>query len=157
MLDLLEGSGPLWTNPALSRLMALPQIARYFEMLVARRAESLGLWTLRACLAELTRGGQRQPVVGEHPSIDLLAVPEGLSGVGHTVPNLTYGRAYTQATSQRFRTPFALGWAGTGGIELIYRMATADTNAAAAIDLDGVAIGTLPFAQRWSRAAYLQR
>lgn len=149
LLDVLEGAGPLWTNRQLSRLMALPQFARYFEMLVARRAESLGLWTLRACLAEIMPD-REPPFQARTGSIELLEVPEGPPGLGHTAPNLTAGRAYLQATSRRTSLYFLQGPEPFSEIELTYRMATMESRKPAQVHVNHVPAGALPFRREWS-------
>ena len=149
LLDVLEGAGPLWTNRQLSRLMALPQFARYFEMLVARRAESLGLWTLRACLAEIMPD-REPPLQARTGSIELLDVPEGPAGLGHTAPNLTAGRAYLQATSCRTSLYFLQGPDHFSEIDLTYRMATGESEEPAQVDINRVPIGALPFTREWA-------
>jgi hypothetical protein len=150
LLDVLEGFGPLWTNRQLSRLMTLPQLARYFEMLVARRAESLGLWTLRACLAEIIPDREPPPSASRTCSIELLEVPEGPSGAGHTAPNFTAGRSYIQATSHRTRLYFLQRSDHYSEIELTYRMATIESMEPAHADVNRVPIGALPFTREWS-------
>jgi hypothetical protein len=152
LLDVLEGVGPLWTNPHLSRLMAVPQIARYLEMLVARRAESLGLWALRRCLAELVPDRSPPPAAARPRWIELLEVPEGPPGFGHTAPNFTSGRSYTQATSRRTRLHLPLPAPCSCEIELTYRMATVDADGPAHVEVNGAPIGTLPFVREWSSA-----
>jgi hypothetical protein len=150
LLDVLEGVGPLWTNRQLSRLTALPQFARYVEMIVARKAESLGYWTLRACLAEILPGRQPPPSGGRSCSLELLEVPEGPPGSGHTVPNFTAGRSYLQATSCRTRLHFVQRPDCFTEIELTYRMATMESVEPARVDVNRVQIGVLPFRREWS-------
>jgi len=149
--DVLEGIGPLWTNRQISRLMALPQFARYFEMLVGRRAESLGLWTLRACLAEIVPD-REPPSSVSTGSIELLEVPEGPPGFGHTVPNLTAGRSYLQATSRRTHLHFLQTPGPFTEIELTYRMATMESTEPAHVNINHIPIGVLPFTREWSAA-----
>lgn len=150
LLDVLEGAGPLWTNRQFSRLTALPQFARYLEMLVGRRAESLGLWTLRACLAEITPEREPPPSGAGTCSIELLEVPEGPPGVGHTAPNLTAGRSYLQATSSRTRLYFQQQTHHFSEIELTYRMPTMESMEPAHVLVNRVPIGFLPFTREWS-------
>jgi hypothetical protein len=149
LLDVLEVAGPLWTSRELSRLTALPQFTRYFEMLVARRAESLGLWTLRACLAEIMPH-REPPPLRSTSSIELLDVPEGPPGFGHTVPNLTAGRSYLQATSRHTRLHFLQTPGQFSEIELMYRMATMESMEPAHILVNRIPIGVLPFRREWS-------
>ena len=149
LLDVLEGAGPLWTNPHLSRLTALPQFARYLEMIVARRAESLGLWTLRACLAEIMPHREPPRSPGTR-SIELLEVPEGPPGLGHTVPNLTAGRSYLQATSRHTRLYFLRTGEQIIEIELTYRMATMKSMEPALVEVGRIPVGVLPFTRAWS-------
>jgi hypothetical protein len=150
LLDVLEGVGPLWTNRRLRRLTALPQFERYFEMLAARKAESLGLWTLRACLAEILPNREPPPSAGRACSIELLEVPEGPPGFGHMAPNFTAGRSYIQATSRRTRLHFLQTPDCYSEIELTYRMATIDPMEPAHVDVNRISIGALPFAREWS-------
>jgi hypothetical protein len=149
LLDVLEGTGPLWTNRHLSRLTGLPQFARYLEMLVARSAESLGLWTLRACLAEILPE-REPPSAARTCSIELLEVPAVPPGFGHTAPNLTAGRSYLQATSSRTRLYFPQPPDHFSEIELTYRMPTIESLEPAQVDLNRVPAGVLPFTRNWS-------
>ena len=149
LLDVLDGAGPLWTNPQLSRLTALPQFARYLEMLMARRAESLGLWTLRACLAEIMPDHE-PPCSPGTCSIELLEVPEGPPGFGHKVPNLTAGRSYLQATSRCTHFHFQQTQEQLSEIELTYRMATMESMEPALVKADRTPVGVLPFTRAWS-------
>jgi hypothetical protein len=152
LLDVLEGVGPLWTNRQLSRLTALPHFARYFEMLVARRAESLGLWTLRACLAEIMPDRVPAPSAGGTCPIELLEVPEGAPGFGHTAPNFTAGAAFIRATSRSTRLHFLQRPDYYSEIELTYRMATLGLMDPAQVGVNRLPIGALPFTREWSSA-----
>ena len=149
LLDVLEGAGPLWTHRQFSRLTALPHFARSLEMLAARRSESLGLWTLRACLAEIMPDREPPPSPAGECSIELLEVPEGPPGLGHTAPNFTAGGSRIQATS-RYTDLYFLQTPGYSDIELTYRMATMESMDPAHVKLNGIPIGILPFAREWS-------
>ena len=148
LLDVLEGTGPVWTSRQLALLTAMPQFARYFEMLVARRAESLGLWTLRACLAEIVPS--REPMRRSACSVDLLDVPVGKPGFGHTTPNFTAGRCYIQSTSRRTNLYFLQTPDPYTDIELIYRMSSMESTQPAQVYINRVPLGTLPFTREWS-------
>lgn len=152
LLDLLEGAGPLWTNRQLSRLSALPHFVRYVEMIAGREAESLGYWTLRACLAEVLPDREPPHTASGTCSLELLEVPEGPPGLGHTVPNLLPGRSYIQATSRRTFLHFLQRPDCFSKIELTYRMATMESQEPARVDLNRVPIGALPFTREWSTA-----
>ncbi len=150
LLDVLVGAGPLWTNRHLSRLTALPQFARYVEMIVARKAESLDYWTLRACLAEILPEREPPPSAGKSCGVELLEVTEGPPGSGHTAPNFTASRSYLQATSCRTRLHFVQGPDHFCEIELTYRMATMESLGPAGVDINCVPIGSLPFTRKWT-------
>ncbi|MGA7410691.1 MAG: hypothetical protein WBW33_09410, partial [Bryobacteraceae bacterium] len=150
LLDVLEGVGPLWTNRRLSRLTALPQFARYVEMIVGRKAESLGYWTLRACLAEILPDREPPPSPGRTCSLELLEVPEGPPGSGHAAPNFTASRSHLQATSHRTCLHFLQRPDTYSEIELTYRMATMESMEPAHVSVNHVSIGDLPFTREWS-------
>ena len=150
LLDVLEGVGPLWTNRHLSRLTALPHAARYFEMLIARRAESLGFWTLRACLAEIMPNRVPPPFAGGACPIELLEVPEEAPGVGHKAPNFTAGAAFIRTTSRRTRLYFVQRPDPYSEIELTYRMGTLESMNTAHVNVNRLPIGALPFTREWS-------
>ena len=150
LLAVVEGAGPLWTNRQLSRLTAQPQFARYLQMLVARRAESLGLWTLRACLAEIMPVREPLPSAGPTYWIELLEVPEGPPGLGHTAPNFTAGRSYLQATARRTLLYFLQRPDHHTEVEITYRMPAMKSMEPALVDINRVPIGTLPYTREWS-------
>jgi hypothetical protein len=152
--DLLEGVGPLWARPELAGLTSLPLVARSLEMLVSRRAESLGLWAFRSCLSAFVPARETAAASTAPRWIDLLEVPEGQPGFGHATPNFTAGRAYLQATSRRTRLYLSLRSAGDGEIALTYRMPVMGSPAVAApVELNRAPIGVLPFAPDWTTAS----
>jgi hypothetical protein len=151
LLDLLEGIGPMWVNSQLYYLIEIAQIRRYLETLIARRAESLGLWVLRSCLAELLPDRIQLVSHDQKCWIELLEVPTGDLGVGHTAPNFTTGRCYIQATSRSSHLYFALNRASSLEIELNYRMMmTAGAGSIASVAVNDIVVGALPFAPQWS-------
>jgi hypothetical protein len=142
LMDLLDGSGPNWAQPAMGTLRRTAQGARYFDTMLTRSAEELGMWTLRD---ELGRLLDRTPA-GPNPPDLVLSISPGAVRPVLRPPNHTPLRAYHQATSWRTRLGFTCSGATGGQLSLTGRTPAAEP---ATVTLNGSVLGRPTFGPRW--------
>jgi hypothetical protein len=142
LLDLLEGAGPAWAQPATEGLRASAQLARYLDSLLTRSVEGLGLWSLRDELGRIL--GR---VAGQSPA-DLIA-GTSTGGVRQVFrpPNHTPGRAYHQATTGRTRIGLSRSSVAGGAIDITART---PSTAPAVVRLNGADLGQAALGATWT-------
>jgi len=144
LLDVLEGTGPVWARAAVEPLASMrPGSALFGHVLLSNNLPP-ELWTLRACLGA---------VLGTTPAdapaeADLIAAPfsDGLKP-----PNLAPGRGFYQATAETSTFAFALSGPSESHLDVTYRMIDPG-GSPALVTLNGRAVGSVPSSRKWAPA-----